>query len=548
MGTTACTSSYYGPLQEAVRSAEDASGKLMVSGRYHRHPRRLEDDYITFNHVVLGSGYSGSVLLAASKHDQSKQYAIKTFKLLGLSKEKRDELVNEAEIFLRMDYPHIVRLVDAYESSDRLSLVMELMEGGELYDRVRERKRFSEGDAAVAVYQMLLAVNYLHQQGIAHRDLKLENFMYESKKTNHLKLIDFGFSSFWEVETKMRTSCGTLSYVAPEVLMKSYTPQCDLWSLGVISWILLVGYMPFSGPDRVQIQAIKQGNYKVKKDVWAKVSADAQDFVFSLLKVDPNKRLTAEKALAHKWIRTRNSSQVSHREQQLADESLADALVSFSRQSQFKRACLSMMAWSLSATERAQVRDAFVAMDADHTGTVKLSALKEILVENFELPDEKINDIVQALDYNNDEELNYSEFLAAMVSTRIEMHDDLLMNAFRRFDTDGTGYITVEDLRKVLGESFDGATVEELLREADACGKGKISAEEFIRYLKDPSDTATAKRKYAAQKLIDDQLSRSSHSSSVKNQSPFKIRTRTKVLFNSLREKVMTTVASKKCK
>mmetsp|Transcript_56819 Transcript_56819/g.133447 ORF Transcript_56819/g.133447 Transcript_56819/m.133447 type:complete len:548 (+) Transcript_56819:165-1808(+) len=547
MGNTTCTS-YYAPLEEAVRSAEKNSGKLMVSGRYHRHPRKLEDDYITFSHVVLGSGYNGTVVLAASRHDQSKQYAIKTFKLLGLSKEKKEELVNETEIILRMDYPHIIRLVDAYESSDRLSLVMELMAGGELYDRVRERKRFSEGDAAVAVYQMLLAVNYLHHEGIAHRDLKLENFMYESTSTNHLKLIDFGFSSFWEVETKMRTSCGTLSYVAPEVLMKSYTPQCDMWSLGVIAWILLVGYMPFSGPDRVQIQNIKAGNYKVKKDVWAKVSSDAQDFVFALLKVDPVQRLTSEKALAHRWIRTRNSSNTLKREQQLADDSLAIALLSFARQSQFKRACFSMMAWSLSAPERAQVRDAFVAMDPDHTGVVKLSALKEILVENFELPDEKINDIVHALDYNNDEELNYSEFLAAMVSTRIEMHDDLLMNAFRRFDTDGTGYITVEDLRKVLGESFDGATVEELLREADMSGRGKIFAEEFISYLKDPSENATTKRKDAAQKLIDDQLSKSSSGNSAKNESPFKIRHRTKVLFNSLRGKVMTTVASKKCK
>merc|ERR1719265_396241 len=112
-----------------------------------------------------------------------------------------------------------------------MHLVMECMEGGELFDRVAELKRFGERNAADALWQMLLALNYIHSHDIVHRDLKLENFLYDKKGSTHLKLIDFGFSKIWESNIKMKMSCGPLSYVAQEVLRKAYTSQCDLWSL-----------------------------------------------------------------------------------------------------------------------------------------------------------------------------------------------------------------------------------------------------------------------------------------------------------------------------
>mmetsp|Transcript_8640 Transcript_8640/g.19260 ORF Transcript_8640/g.19260 Transcript_8640/m.19260 type:complete len:541 (-) Transcript_8640:119-1741(-) len=527
--------------ESSMEYLEEKVGRVALNGRYHRLPRRIEDDYEILN-KVLGRG-AFSVVKQAMAKGGSTSYAVKALPTKSLSRESKAQLEVEVDVCLGMDHRHVVRLFDVYEAEHYLHLVMECMEGGELYDRVRERRRFSESDAAAAVHQMLLAVNYLHQQGIAHRDLKLENFLYESEHSDHLKLIDFGFSHVWDMNTKMRLSCGTLAYVAPEVLMKSYTPQCDMWSLGVITWVLLVGYMPFSGSDRVQIEAIKKGNYRVKREVWSKVSPSATEFVFGLLKLNPDERFTAERALAHEWIQDRNSLHYEQRGHHLADESLLTAFETYARQSQFKRAALSMMAWSLRAEERALVRDAFVAMDADHTGTVKLSALKAILVDNFDVPDEKISSIVQALDSNNDEELNYSEFLAAMLSSRIEMHDDLLVGAFRRFDTNGSGYITVADLKLVLGESFDGATVEELLQEADISGDGKISPEEFVAYLKDTSGDAHSRRQVAAQKIIDDELSVSSGSNG-KWESPLKIRRRTKQAFNTLKEKVMTATRS----
>merc|ERR1719265_2947488 len=207
--------------------------------------------------MVLGSGYNGNVYLAKSRTTGGR-YAVKGFKLHGVPPEKKTELYTECEIFLILDHPHVTRLVDVYEDEKHLNLVMECMTGGELFDRVKARRVFTEKDASVAMRQMLLSINYIHCNQVVHRDLKLENFLYESTTSDHLKLIDFGFSKIWEPNTRMALSCGTLAYVAPEVLDKSYTSQCDLWSLGVVVFILLVGYMPFAGTESHQVQMIRK--------------------------------------------------------------------------------------------------------------------------------------------------------------------------------------------------------------------------------------------------------------------------------------------------
>jgi len=236
-------------LDQVTERAAKRVGQVAVSGRYNRLPKRIEDDYNLEKRKVLGTGYNGAVFMAKSKTSERK-FAVKEFRLQGVTAEKKEELETEAEIFLSMDHPHVARLVDVFECDHSLNLVMECMEGGELFDRVREKKTFSNNDAAYAVYQMLLAINYIHKRGVVHRDLKLENFLYESKGSDHLKLIDFGFSHIWEPNTTMALSCGTLSYVAPEVLRKKYTSQCDMWSLGVIThsgvWVYAVQWCRIS--------------------------------------------------------------------------------------------------------------------------------------------------------------------------------------------------------------------------------------------------------------------------------------------------------------
>jgi len=464
-------------LDEVTDRLHRQRGRLSIEGRYHRLPQRLEDDY-ELNREALGTGYNGAVLLARSKATGAKS-AVKAFKLHGVGSEKKKDLVTEAEIFLGMDHPHIVRLQHIYEDNDKLSLVMECMEGGELFDRITERKVFSESDAAGATWQMLLAVNYIHGEGVVHRDLKLENFLFEKKDTDFLKLIDFGFSKIWEKNTKMELSCGTLSYVAPEVLSKSYTSQCDLWSLGVIVFILLVGYMPFSGSsERQQIANIRSAKFTMRRDRWARVSKEAFEFVSRLLVVDERVRLNAQQALQEPWVNRQMAARASDTK---IDEGIAQALIGFAQESQFRRSVMQLMAWSLTPEDRAQVRDAFLELDTRKTGNVRLTELRQVLEDRFHMPEEQSRQVCVALDSNQDNEINYSEFLAAMVSSRIALHDELLQTTFRRFDLGRDGYIRPEELTEVLG---DGVDVSEVMREVDANHDGKITIAEFIGYLR----------------------------------------------------------------
>lgn len=494
-------SSAGGRLEGVTDRAAQRVGKVAVSGRFKKLPKRLEDDY-EVDTKVLGTGYNGSVFLAKSK-TTGKKFAVKGFHLHGVGADKMKQLQDEAEIFLGMDHPHVARLVDVYESETHLNLVMECMEGGELFERLSKRKRFSENDAANAGWQMLLAVNYIHNRGIVHRDLKLENFLYEREDSDHLKLIDFGFSHIWEPNTKMALSCGTLAYVAPEVLKKSYTSQCDLWSFGVILFILLAGYMPFSGSEQNQRRAIEGGKYSWRHERWVNVSAEAIQLVKALLDTNPTLRPTAEQALQHRWLLD-NKDKGRDSAKGEVDQEAINALADFAKASKFRRACMSVMAWSLTNEERSKVREIFMSMDENKKGTITLKELKKVLTEDFKIADEDAQGIFLALDTAQNEEIHYSEFLAAMVSTRIAMHDDLMKDTFSRFDVDNSGYITVENLREVLGESFNGAEVEKLLQEADLTKDGRISYAEFLEYLK--GDGANASALEAADKIIDTEL------------------------------------------
>jgi calcium-dependent protein kinase len=243
--------------------------------------------------------------MATAVSQPDEQFAVKSFQLDNLSPEGWEELESEVQNHLSMNHPHIARLCDVYESEDQVHLVIECMEGGDLLDRVTEQTRFSEAEASDALRQMLLALSYMHSHGIAHRDIKLENFVYDKKDNAHLKLIDFGLSTTCDPsgQEKLDQSCGTLSYVAPEVLDNSYTSQCDLWSLGVVGFTLLSGTSPFFGSESEQMQNIRKAKFAMIPEIWKTISDEAKDFIFKLLEVDPSKRLTAQSALQHSWIR-----------------------------------------------------------------------------------------------------------------------------------------------------------------------------------------------------------------------------------------------------
>mmetsp|Transcript_9662 Transcript_9662/g.19332 ORF Transcript_9662/g.19332 Transcript_9662/m.19332 type:complete len:465 (-) Transcript_9662:196-1590(-) len=367
-----------------------------------------------------------------------------------------------------------------FKSEERIPLGREFGGGGELYARLSKSKQYTEALAADTTYQMLLAVAYLHAHQVAHRDLKLENFLYEKKETNHLKLIDFGFAKFWDRSTKMTQACGSLHYVAPEVLRKSYTEKADVWSLGVIVYMLLTGCPPFPGSDEEVL-----GNIKAGKPHWSsrfhRLSEMAQGFVKAVLVFEPGKRLSAKEALEHPWIQNR-----SNNVETVIDTDIIESLRNFAHAASFKRAVLSMMAWSLSTEDRVELRQQFLALDTESKGTITHSQMKHVLEETFHVDCDEAESLFHSLDTNNDDEIDYSEFLAAALQGRVKVHEDVLRKTFHRFDAHETGQITASDLRQILGDHFEGVDVSELIREADTTGDGMINYDEFLAYFHKP--------------------------------------------------------------
>jgi len=357
---------------------------------------------------------------------------VKSFRLSGIPRNEVELFLGEVENYLCLDHPHVTSLLDVYESDSHLHLVMECMSGGELFDRVVEKKRFSEEEARDAMKQMLLALNYLHSQGIAHRDVKLENFVYDRKGSDHLKLIDFGYSHRWDPNSQasMSRALGTAAYVAPEVRKGSYTSKCDMWSLGVVGYILLSGEMPFGGSEVEQLRKSGRGEFRMRPEKWNAVSADAQDFIRSLMEVEPSKRLSAQEALQHPWIARKESVDDGE-----GIVGVVEALRHFGQDSKLGQNCMRFMARSLPHEATAKVRDYFTSLDTTQQGTITFAELKNAMAKYLKtVEDVEVLQAFEALDYNHDGKIYYSDFLAAMLGRQIGLSESSLESAFHRLD------------------------------------------------------------------------------------------------------------------
>uniref|UniRef100_A0A8C5EYE6 Protein kinase domain-containing protein n=1 Tax=Gouania willdenowi TaxID=441366 RepID=A0A8C5EYE6_GOUWI len=255
-------------------------------------------------HVCVFTEERFSEVVLAQEKQTSRMFAVKCIPKKAL-KGKESSIENEIAVLRKIKHENIVALEDIYESPDHLYLIMQLVSGGELFDRIVEKGFYTEKDASTLIRQVLDAVNYLHRMGIVHRDLKPENLLYfnpldESK----IMISDFGLSKMEGSGDVMSTACGTPGYVAPEVLaQKPYSKAVDCWSIGVIAYILLCGYPPFYDEnDSKLFEQILRADYEFDAPYWDDISDSAKDFISNLMEKDPAKRITCEQALRHPWI------------------------------------------------------------------------------------------------------------------------------------------------------------------------------------------------------------------------------------------------------
>jgi len=310
--------------------------------------------------------------------------------------------------------------------------------------------------------------------------LKPENFLYlNNSDDSPLKVIDFGLSKIAQANNVMTTRAGTPYYIAPEVLQGKYDQSCDIWSAGVILYILLCGYPPFYGDsDRQILESVKKGKFAFDGEEWEGVSKEAKDLITKMITL-PTKRLTAAQVLEHPWMKTGTQNTKAKLSMNLGQ------LRNFINASKLQKAVLTCMASQLSEFEIMDLRKVFLALDKNGDGTITLDELKEGLSK---LPDIKANEIQQimnSIDTDKSGKIDYTEFLAATMETNLYLKEEKLFMAFKMFDKDGNGKISAQELKEVLGNAElysekDEKAWDDLIKEADLNGDGEIDYNEFL--------------------------------------------------------------------
>ncbi|KAJ6349630.1 hypothetical protein OIU77_007085 [Salix suchowensis] len=422
----------------------------------------------------LGQGQFGTTFLCTHKTSGIK-YACKSIpKRKLLCKEDYEDVWREIQIMHHLsEHPHVVRISGAYEDISCVHLVMELCEGGELFDRIVKKGHYSEREAAKLMKTIVGVVEACHSLGVMHRDLKPENFLLHNVEEDApLKATDFGLSVFYKPAILARV----------KVLRKHYGPEADVWSAGIILYILLSGVPPFWAETEIGIfKQILQGKLDFESEPWPSITDSAKDLIRKMLERNPKKRLTAHEVLCHPWI-------VDDRiaPDKPLDSAVLSRLKQFSAMNKLKKMALRVIADRLSEEEIGGLKELFKMIDTDNSGTITFDELKDGLRRvGSELMESEIKDLMDAADIDNSGTIDYGEFLAATVHLNKLEREENLVSAFSFFDKDSSGYITIDELQQACKEfGLSELHLDEMIKEIDQDNDGQIDYGEFAAMMR----------------------------------------------------------------
>nr|GLL24652.1 calcium-dependent protein kinase 20-like [Ipomoea trifida] len=460
-----------------------ASAGLQVDSVLGRKAANIKDTYVIGK--KLGQGQFGTTFLCMEKATK-KEFACKTIAKRKLTTEEDVEDVRrELHIMHHLEgHPNVVQIMGAYEDAVAVHLVMEVCSGGELFERIIQRGHYTEKKAAQLARVIIGVVEACHSLGVMHRDLKPENFLFISEgEEAPLKAIDFGLSVFFRPGEIFTEVVGSPYYVAPEVLRKQYGQACDIWSAGVIIYILLSGVPPFWDETEQGIfEQVLKGNLDFVSEPWPNISDSAKDLVKKMLIRDPKRRPTAHEILCHPWVRVGGVAP-----DKPLDSAVLSRLKQFSAMNKLKKIAIRVIAETLSEEEIAGLKEMFKMIDTDNSGQITLEELKKGLERaGANLQDSEIYSLLQAADTDNNGTIDYGEFIAAMLHLNKIQKEDHMFTAFSYFDKDGSGYITQDELQQAC-EKFGlmNAPIEEILSEVDQDNDGRIDYSEFVAMMRD---------------------------------------------------------------
>merc|ERR1711957_14894 len=422
----------------------------------------------------LGEGSYGVVWKVEHKQTGLTRAMKKIIKNQRSKNDSEREILNEINILKKMDHPNIVKIFEFYNTPEGYYLITEFCQDGELFNEIVDNAPFPEHIAASIMYQIFSAVNYCHSMTIIHRDLKPENILIEKKdgKKYSIKIIDFGTAKLYEKNKSEKKVIGSSYYIAPEVLTENYNQMCDLWSCGVIFYILLSGKAPFSGKtDSIILEKIKIGKYNMMIKPFENVTSEVKDLIQSLLQKSPSKRITAQKALEHPWFKKYDiKSHVIESNVEKIKKSL-DNIKKYNPELKLQQVVIAYLVHNIPQLQI--IKDAykvFLTYDDNMDGKITKKEMAKVF---------------KKLDNDNNGYIEYEEFVRASIDKEIFTKEEIMRFAFKFFDKDDSGEITIDELKAVFCVGKDKSSqvsekvLDGILDKIDTDGNREISYDEF---------------------------------------------------------------------
>ena len=434
---------------------------------------KLEDKYEIIKEI--GSGGFSRCLEVKNK-TTGLLFACKELPKKNLS--DYEGLMREVNLMIKLDHPNIIKLYEVYENEKNIYLIMELCTGGELFDRIVDNTekeiQFTEKQAAEIFKQMMSAINYCHKNGIVHRDLKPENLLYLTKDENSpIKVIDFGMSKRFDSKHFMSEKVGTAYYISPEVLQGKYDEKCDIWSAGVILYIIIC-----EDDDEI-FAAIQKGKIAFPSPEWDDISEDAKELIKKMC-CSPKKRLTAEQVLNETWVKD-NAPRAGKALLPLK----VDPFKNYSNSNKLRKAVLTYIASRLSEDEIKKIKTIFQTIDIDNDGKLSLEEMKKAVTLADGMKIENLEELFKSIDTDNSGNIEYTEFISASIEKNVYLNEEKLKDAFKLFDADNSGKISRAEIEKVLHMDKHSKEIDAIMDKHDKNKDGEIDFEEFLGMMKE---------------------------------------------------------------
>ena len=401
---------------------------------------------------------------------------------------------NDINILSKAEHPNLVRIYEIFEDERHFSLIMENCTGDELFFNILKKllngEPFSEKEAVPIFKQLMSAVSFCHSQGICHKDIKPENILFlNNKPDSPIKIIDFGLSKiFGEIRPLMKGNkmeknvmsarVGTAYYMSPEAIQGNYDNKCDIWSCGVILYIMLCGYPPFDGETEHDIfKAITRKKFSFPEEEWKIISDDAKDLIKHMI-CDADKRFNAENILNHQWVEKCAPN---------AKESLANynsnSLKNYNNLYKLTKFIIEFISSRIGECNINHLRIIFEEMDTNKDGTLTLNEIKEginKISEICNMNEEEKEEILKNFDTEKQVRIEYNEFIAACLEQKSYLREEYLLDVFMMLDLDGSGKISKQEIKIALNGDLENETLEKLIQEFDLDGDGEIDYREFL--------------------------------------------------------------------